>query len=137
MSTLRLVIGLIIGAHWVGVAEACKCVQHLSPARTFERADAVVEGRVEVLEVVESRTHTLKAQVSVERGWKNTPQGPISVLTDGTCAVEFEQGQRYLLYLTQLPEHNFGTDRCSGTAPRAASQRALYWLNRHFLGVRR
>src|SRR5438874_9521791 len=98
MPTLRLAVGFIVGVLLVRDAQASKCVP-MTTSRHFERADAVVVGLIEAVKPVDSQGHAIKAEVIVERNWKGALSGRISVLTEGTSAVEFERGQRYLMYL--------------------------------------
>jgi hypothetical protein len=121
--------GLIIGVLLVQDAQASKCVP-MTLARQFERADAVVVGFVEAVKPLDSQSFAIKAEVTVERAWKGTLMNRVSVLTDGTNAVGFETGQRYLIYLKSVSTQDYGTDRCSGTARLETSQRALRWLGR-------
>jgi hypothetical protein len=129
MPILRLVVGLIIGVLLVRDAQASKCVP-MTPARHFERADAVVVGFIEAVKPVDSRGYAMTAEVTVERNWKGALSDRVSVLTEGTSAVEFEKGRRYLMYLKSVSAQDYATDRCSGTARLEASQRALRWLSR-------
>lgn len=102
----------------------------MTPARHFERAQVVITGVVEAVESVDSAAGAVKATVRVEREWKQAPTGPVTLFTDGTCAVPLAPGQRYLLYLQPLSPSTYATDRCSGSAPVGSSQRALRWLQR-------
>ncbi len=111
----------------VGTAQACKCVQPMTPARQYERAITVVTGVVDTVEPVDTG-RAMKATVLVERAWKNVPTGPVIVFTDGTCAIPLVPGQHYLLYLQALSPSTYATDRCSGSAAIGSSQRALRWL---------
>jgi hypothetical protein len=129
MPASRLTAGLFAGILSVAEAQAAKCVP-MTLARQFERADAVVAGLVESVEPVDAQGRVIKADVTVERSWKGALSGRVSVLTEGTGAVGFETGQRYLMYLESVPALGYATDRCSGTARLEASQQALHWLDR-------
>ena len=127
MTTPQRLLLLICLALAVGAAQACKCVQPMMPAGHFERARTVITG---VVETVEPVAGAMKATLRIERKWKKAPTGPITVFTDGTCAVPFVAGQHYLLYLQPLSPSTYATDRCSGSANVKSSQRALRWLER-------
>ena len=123
--------GALAAACLSSAAQACKCVHPIHPRGSYARADAVVLAMVDVIEVVDARTQTTKTWVSVEQAWKGKASGQLILITDGGCAVEMPEGQRYLLYLTRLSAQYYTTSRCSGTAPLAAAQRSLHWLNQH------
>jgi len=129
MTTQRLLLSMGLALS-VGAAQACKCVQPMTPARQFARAQAVITGVVETLEPVDAAAGAMKATVRVEHAWKEAPAGPVTVITDGTCAVPLAPGQHYLLYLQPLSPSTYATDRCSGSASVESSKRALRWLQR-------
>lgn len=129
MRASRLLVGLSASMWLVAEAEAAKCVP-MTLARQFERADAVVAGRVESVKPVDSGGNVIRAEVTVERSWKGALSGRLSVLTEGTGAVGFEIGQRYLIYLESVSAREYATDRCSGTARLERAERALRWLGR-------
>jgi hypothetical protein len=119
--------GLIFSILLIDGAQACKCVV-MTSAQQLDRADAVVVGIAESVQLIDIGNNVIKAEVSVERAWKVSPPPRISVLTDGTCAVEFERGRRYLVYLKQISAKDYGTDRCAGTARPDNSARARHAL---------
>jgi hypothetical protein len=129
MRAWRLTVGLFASTLFVADAEAAKCVP-MTLARQFERADAVVAGLVESVVPVAPQGGVIKADVIVERSWKGAVAGRINVLTEGSAAVGFEPGRRYLIYLESVSAPGYATDRCSGTARLEASQQALHWLDR-------
>jgi predicted cobalt transporter CbtA len=123
MRAWRLIVGLLASTLLVADAQAAKCVP-MTLARQFERADAVVSGLIESVEPVDAQGHVIKADVTVERGWKGALSGRVSVVTEGSGAVGFETGQRYLIYLESVPAQGYATDRCSGLCSAPCSMPA-------------
>ena len=70
---------------------ASKCVP-MTPARHFERADAVVVGFIEGGKPVDSRSYAMKAEVTVEHNWKGALSDRVSVLTEGTARSNSKKG---------------------------------------------
>jgi hypothetical protein len=123
MVALRMVGACIFGILCAGEAQACKCVV-MTSSQQFDVADTVLVGVAESVELIDVASHVIKAEVLVERAWKGSTAGRISVLTDGTCAVEFERGRRYLVYARRVSAQDYGTGKCDGTARLDVSSRA-------------
>jgi len=110
------------------VAQACTCVS-MTQAQKFARADVVAIGVVEQVTVLDSKTGSTETLLRTDRTWKNSPADHITVSTDGTCAVSFVVGHKFLLYLKRIAGGGYAADRCGGTANVEDAKRALHWLN--------
>jgi hypothetical protein len=111
-------------------AWACRCAK-TNMRQLYQRADAVVVGRVVALEVADAKSGTIKSVVSVAKSWKHPVRGQVTIHTEGTCAFHFEAGKRYLLYLTKASGAAYGTTLCSGNQPAARAASAIRWLDQH------
>lgn len=104
-------------------AAACVCADPGSLADEYRRSSAVFVGRIVSLEistkVVEGRRiENMIATFDVERRWKGPSARRLRVQTCGTqmlvctCGVDFQLGQRYVVFAEGKP---FQTSSCNRT----------------------
>jgi hypothetical protein len=126
---------MVSGLLWLSLSPsevlACRCVKDLTLRQTYAQAAVVVIGQVISIEVIDKKTQTSKTVLSVETAWKGSVPNNLTVYTDGTCAFQFINQQKYLLYLTKSKAETFGTSKCVGNEEVELAGKHVRWLQRY------
>jgi hypothetical protein len=101
--------------------KALSCVEVGSPQAVLERYDGAVYGEVKQIKVDLKREGLTGTKekikyilVEVERSWITEVDSQIIVATDYTWGYEFKEGNKYLIYFSDV-NGEFSSDPCSQT----------------------
>lgn len=121
-----------LGLFAATAAQACRCEGDLSPARAYERADAIVLGQVEKVDGDPEAQGGAMITLRPEMAWKAGVPASLKVETRTTCAYDFKAGQTYLVYLTRTGSATpYATGICNGNVTAAEAGKKLDWLKAH------
>ena len=113
---------------------ACRCAGPISPSTAYQRAQAVVVGKVLDLKGDRDKEGAT-ARIAVSRAWKQRVDAEVEVFTSTTCAFDFQVGEEYLLYLYESPKtKGYTTKKCLGNQTVVQAGKSLAWLERHYPG---
>ncbi|WAS92291.1 hypothetical protein [Nannocystis punicea] len=111
-------MSLIAVAAWAVPHEvhACSCMPPPAPTVARDQAEAVFEGRVDVVQ--SSDTGMVRYVLSVQRVFKGELPASTSIVTrssSAACGRSFVLGKNYLVYAHRTPEGDLGDTMCSRT----------------------
>jgi hypothetical protein len=127
MLWVRSVLCLAVFAS--GEAWGCRCRSPTEVSEAYQRASAVVRGKVVQLTPVPARRGS-RAMVAVRQAWKRPVQTRLKVSSLDLCAYPLKKGEEYLLFLME-DGRDLVTTRCTGNQPAALAGPALEWLSEH------
>lgn len=131
---MKYIFSLLLFANifWVPQAQALSCVEAPPPQEQFNQAIAVFSGRAVEVDNVENGNPNgkNKAQFDVYKVWKGNLPDKLTIETDGTWGMRFEQSKEYLVYLDKLDPYvvelcRFGTEELSTAQEKIAMIEAL------------
>lgn len=104
-------------------AEACSCIGKPPPSVAAERADAVIEARVDGVEGVSGTPNArgadlLRYELSVARIFKGEVGASTTLVTrssSAACGRSFVVGKRYLIYAYRTDDGDLADTMCSRT----------------------
>ena len=97
--------------------QACSCLPPPAPAVARDQAEAVFEGRVDIVQTSDT-TGMVRYVLAVQRVFKGDLPASTTVVTRSTsaaCGRSFVLGKRYLVYAHRTPEGDLGDSMCSRT----------------------
>lgn len=111
---LAFIISIFIASS--ALADTCRCLPR-TPAEAYQAAHTVFHGRVTDVTPAEDRTFVVFQHIFM---WKSTDRGQrrsgaVVVQIASNCNVNFEVGERYLVY-GNWNEKGLITNRCMRTA---------------------
>ena len=110
-------------------ASACRCAPPAT-AQAYKAAAAVVLATVEAVRE-ETAIDGSVATFRVTRSWKGDLPTHVRVMTGTNCAIPWEPGEQYLLFLERdAARKTLFATRCNGTARADAAKDRLAWLNK-------
>lgn len=125
---ISLVLLIILGSVQI---YACKCVKNQSQTRLYKNAEAIVIGKIMLVETIDQKTQTIQATVEVEQAWKADIARRVIVITGDSCEFVFEKDKTYLLYLSKTDAGDWSTSVCAGNKKQIEAGRSIIWLKKH------
>ena len=130
-----LTLALMLSVFWLvgnaGQAQACSCLPPGSPSEELEKADAVLAGRVVLLQEIPDKPdayyYRMMVGLEVSAVWKGPAYELMYVRTsrsDISCGFTFEYGERYLVYAYEHAD-GYETSLCSRNAGLWAAEADL------------
>ncbi|MCL2713106.1 MAG: hypothetical protein FWD68_00520 [Alphaproteobacteria bacterium] len=127
---LRAFLGVLLSVCVAHPVLACR-FRPPSAAAAYRNADIVVRASVLSVEGEPYRSGGARAKLRVDTAWKADIAGDITVNTSTTCAVDFQVGKDYLIFLHRKPTGELTTTIDMGDRILGESDAALNWLRRH------